>query len=175
MGAEALELTGDKCQFRHFRFAPNSQVRVKSRVLAMKPSTKTCGWVNNPPLAGAAHRSVDQMFDYFPRLQERRHTSAGSVSADEQQMCRPLLGNPLVILIHEPTEGLAPTIVAQVGECIKDMHAKGVCVVLVEQKQAIALKVSTQVCVMGHGRIAFEGTPWQLVADRKLLADWLAV
>lgn len=127
---------------------------------------------------GAVQWTVEHMFDYFPRLKERRNTSAGSLSGGEQQMltmCRSLLGNPLVILIDEPTEGLAPKIVAQVGECIKDMHTKGVSVVLVEQKLAIALKVSTRVCVMGHGRIVFEGTPQQLVEDRKLQADWLAV
>jgi branched-chain amino acid transport system ATP-binding protein len=131
-----------------------------------------------PPVAGAVRWTVEHMFDYFPRLKERRNTSAGSLSGGEQQMltmCRSLLGNPLVMLIDEPTEGLAPKIVAQVGECIRDMHAKGVSVVLVEQKLAIALKVSTRVCVMGHGRIVFEGTPQQLVEDRKLQADWLAV
>jgi branched-chain amino acid transport system ATP-binding protein len=131
-----------------------------------------------PPVEGAVSWTVDHMFDYFPRLKERRNTSAGSLSGGEQQMltmCRSLLGNPLVMLIDEPTEGLAPKIVAQVGECIKDMHAKGVSVVLVEQKLAIALKVSTRVCVMGHGQIVFEGTPQQLVDDRQLQADWLAV
>jgi branched-chain amino acid transport system ATP-binding protein len=131
-----------------------------------------------PGAPGAVRWTVEHMFDYFPRLKERRNTSAGSLSGGEQQMltmCRSLLGNPLVMLIDEPTEGLAPKIVAQVGECIKDMHAKGVSVVLVEQKLAIALKVSTRVCVMGHGRIVFEGTPQQLLADQKLLADWLAV
>lgn len=131
-----------------------------------------------PGTPGAMQWTVEHMFDYFPRLKERRNTNAGSLSGGEQQMltmCRSLLGNPLVMLIDEPTEGLAPKIVAQVGECIKDMHAKGVSVVLVEQKLAIALKVSTRVCVMGHGRIVFEGTPQQLVADQKLLADWLAV
>lgn len=131
-----------------------------------------------PPVDGAVHWTVDHMFDYFPRLKERRNTSAGSLSGGEQQMltmCRSLLGNPLVMLIDEPTEGLAPKIVTQVGECIKDMHAKGVSVVLVEQKLAIALKVSSRVCVMGHGRIVFEGTPQALVEDRQLLADWLAV
>ena len=90
-------------------------------------------------------------------------------------MCRSLLGNPLLILIDEPTEGLAPKIVAQVAECIKDMRSKGVSVVLVEQKLAIALKVSSRVCVMGHGRIVFEGTPQQLAADDALLSEWLAV
>jgi branched-chain amino acid transport system ATP-binding protein len=90
-------------------------------------------------------------------------------------ICRSLLGNPLAILIDEPTEGLAPKIVAQVGECIQDMRRQGVSVVLVEQKLAIALKVSSRVCVMGHGRIVFEGTPAQLEADRDLLSQWLAV
>ena len=127
---------------------------------------------------GATRWTAEDMFDYFPRLKERRNTKAGSLSGGEQQMltiCRSLLGNPLVILIDEPTEGLAPKVVATVAESIKDMQRKGVSVVLVEQKLAIALKVSSRVCVMGHGRIVFEGTPKQLVEDQKLLADWLAV
>jgi branched-chain amino acid transport system ATP-binding protein len=131
-----------------------------------------------PPVPGAQRWTVEQMFDYFPRLKERRNTKAGSLSGGEQQMltiCRSLLGNPLLMLIDEPTEGLAPKIVAQVGECIRDMHRRGVSVVLVEQKLAIALKVSTRVCVMGHGRIVFEGSPQQLESDRPLLAQWLAV
>jgi branched-chain amino acid transport system ATP-binding protein len=131
-----------------------------------------------PPVDGAHQWTVEQMFDYFPLLKERRNTAAGSLSGGEQQMltiCRSLLGNPLVILIDEPTEGLAPKIVTAVGESIKDMHRKGVSVVLVEQKLAIAFKVSTRVCVMGHGRIVFEGIPEQLVSNKKLLSDWLAV
>ncbi|MDM0005525.1 ABC transporter ATP-binding protein [Variovorax sp. J22G73] len=131
------------------------------------------------PAAGGAHRwTIEQMFDYFPRLKERRNTKAGSMSGGEQQMltmCRSLLGNPQVMLIDEPTEGLAPKIVAQVGECIVDMHRKGLSVVLVEQKLAIALKVSTRVCVMGHGRIVFEGSPQALMSDQKLVSEWLAV
>ncbi|HEY0817553.1 MAG TPA: ABC transporter ATP-binding protein [Rhizobacter sp.] len=131
-----------------------------------------------PAVPGANRWTVESMFDYFPRLKERRNTKAGSLSGGEQQMltiCRSLLGNPLVVLIDEPTEGLAPKIVAAVAECIQDMHRKGVSVVLVEQKLAIALKVSTRVCVMGHGQIVFEGTPHQLSSDEKLLAEWLAV
>ena len=127
---------------------------------------------------GATQWVAEDMFNYFPHLRERRNTKAGSLSGGEQQMltiCRSLLGNPLVILIDEPTEGSAPKIVAAVAECIKDMQHKGVSVVLVEQKLAIALKVSSRVCVMGHGRIVFEGTPKQLIEDQKLLADWLAV
>jgi branched-chain amino acid transport system ATP-binding protein len=131
-----------------------------------------------PAVTGAYRWTVEQMFDYFPRLKERRNTRAGSMSGGEQQMltiCRSLLGNPLVILIDEPTEGLAPKIVAQVGECIRDMHSKGVSVILVEQKLVIALKVSTRVCVMGHGRIVYEGAPQELAANEQLLAEWLAV
>ncbi|WP_454724524.1 MULTISPECIES: ABC transporter ATP-binding protein [Cupriavidus] len=127
---------------------------------------------------GAPRWTFEQMFDYFPRLKERRNTKAGSLSGGEQQMltmCRSLLGNPLVILIDEPTEGLAPKIVAVVGEAIQDIHRRGVSVVLVEQKLAIALKVSSRVCVMGHGRIVYEGTPAQLTSNTQLMKDWLAV
>jgi branched-chain amino acid transport system ATP-binding protein len=128
--------------------------------------------------AGGTRWTTEDMFGYFPRLKERRNTRAGSLSGGEQQMltiCRSLLGNPRVILIDEPTEGLAPKIVAAVADCIRDMHRRGVSVLLVEQKLAIALKVSTRVFVMGHGRIVFEGTPQQLADDDQLLADWLAV
>ena len=131
-----------------------------------------------PPVAEAQRWTTAQMFEYFPRLRERRNTKAGSLSGGEQQMltiCRALLGNPLAILIDEPTEGLAPKIVAQVGESIEDMRRRGLSVVLVEQKLAIALKVSTRVCVMGHGRIVYEGSPQQILADRDVLSRWLAV
>ena len=131
-----------------------------------------------PAVQGAVQWTIEQMFDYFPRLKERRNTKAGSLSGGEQQMltiCRSLLGNPLVLLVDEPTEGLAPKIVTAVGECIRDMHRRGVSVVLVEQKLAIALKVSTRVCVMGHGRIVFEGMPAELSSNEQLLTDWLAV
>jgi branched-chain amino acid transport system ATP-binding protein len=131
-----------------------------------------------PPVAEAQRWTTAQMFEYFPRLRERRNTKAGSLSGGEQQMltiCRALLGNPLAILIDEPTEGLAPKIVAQVGESIEDMRRRGLSVVLVEQKLAIALKVSSRVCVMGHGRIVYEGSPQQILADRDVLSRWLAV
>jgi len=131
-----------------------------------------------PAVASAVRWSIEQMFDYFPRLKERRRTLAGSLSGGEQQMltmCRSLLGNPLAILIDEPTEGLAPKIVQQVAECIQDMQRRGVSVVLVEQKLAIALKVSNRVCVMGHGHIVFEGRPEQLQSDHAMQRQWLAV
>lgn len=127
---------------------------------------------------GASKWTVERMFEYFPRLKERRNTRAGSLSGGEQQMltiCRSLLGNPLAILIDEPTEGLAPKIVAVVGEVIRDINRQGVSVLLVEQKLTIALKVSHRVCVMGHGRIVFEGTPDELQQHPTLKEEWLAV
>ena len=122
--------------------------------------------------------TVEQMFDYFPSLKERRNTKAGSLSGGEQQMltiCRSILGNPQVILIDEPTEGLAPKLVEIVRDAIRDFHRRGVSVVLVEQKLAIALKVSSRVCVMGHGRIVFEGAPAELTSNPQVMKDWLAV
>ncbi|SDE99740.1 ABC transporter ATP-binding protein [Limimaricola pyoseonensis] len=127
---------------------------------------------------GATRWEVKEMFTYFPRLRERRNTRAGSLSGGEQQMltmCRSLLGNPLVMLIDEPTEGLAPKIVAVVGEVIEDINRRGVSVVLVEQKLSIALKVSNRLCVMGHGQIVFEGTPAELEGRPDVTEEWLAV
>jgi branched-chain amino acid transport system ATP-binding protein len=131
-----------------------------------------------PPAEGASAWTVGQMFDYFPNLKERRKTKASNISGGEQQMltiCRSLLGNPKVLLIDEPTEGLAPKTVSIVEEAIRDIHQRGVSVVLVEQKLAIALKVSSHVCVMGHGQIVFEGTPDDLINNPQLLKKWLAV
>jgi branched-chain amino acid transport system ATP-binding protein len=131
-----------------------------------------------PPHEDTPARTVEQMFDYFPPLKERRNTRGGKLSGGEQQMltlCRSLLRNPKVLLIDEPTEGLAPKIVRVVGEAIRDIDRRGVSVVLVEQKMAIAFKVSTHVCVMGHGRIVFEGTPHELTNNPPLLKAWVAV
>lgn len=127
---------------------------------------------------GVPEWTIEQMFDYFPRLKERRNTQAGNLSGGEQQMltmCRSLLGNPKIILIDEPTEGLAPKIVTIVGEAIQDIHRRGVSVVLVEQKLTIALKISTRVCLLGHGHIVFSGSPDELTGNPQLLKDWLAV
>jgi len=126
----------------------------------------------------APHWTAAQMFDYFPRLKERSSTRAGNLSGGEQQMltmCRSLLGNPKVMLIDEPTEGLAPKVVEVIAEVIRDIHKRGVSVVLVEQKLTIALKVSTRVSVMGHGRIVFEGPPAQLHERQDVVQEWLAV
>ncbi|MBC3868636.1 MULTISPECIES: ABC transporter ATP-binding protein [Undibacterium] len=122
--------------------------------------------------------SMEDMYQMFPRLKERRNTPAGVMSGGEQQMltlCRTLMGDPDLIMIDEPTEGLAPKIVELVGEYLKELKNRGVSVLLVEQKLAIALEISQRVYVMGHGSIVFEGTPDDLRANEKIRQEWLEV
>ncbi|NHZ43766.1 ABC transporter ATP-binding protein [Massilia aquatica] len=128
---------------------------------------------------GVAGRwSLDDMYKMFPRLLERRTVAAGFLSGGEQQMltlCRSLMGDPDLIMIDEPTEGLAPKIVALVAEYLLALKEKGISVLLVEQKLAIALEISQRVYVMGHGAIVFEGTPQELKADAAVRKEWLEV
>ncbi|MGB3719568.1 MAG: ABC transporter ATP-binding protein [Proteobacteria bacterium] len=131
-----------------------------------------------PPRNGGTAWTIEDMYQYFPRLKERRHNKAGTLSGGEQQMltiCRSLLGNPRVLLIDEPTEGLAPKIVEVVMEVILDIKKRGVAVVLVEQKLTIALKVAQKIFVMGHGEIVFEGTPDELRSRPDVRRNWLEV
>ena len=122
--------------------------------------------------------SFEDMYKMFPRLRERQHTEAGVLSGGEQQMltlCRTLMGDPDLIMIDEPTEGLAPAIVQLVAEYLMELKRRGICVVLVEQKLAIALQISDRVYVMGDRRIVFEGTPAELKADANIRKEWLEV
>ena len=122
--------------------------------------------------------SFDDMYGMFPRLKERQHTEAGVLSGGEQQMltlCRTLMGDPDLIMIDEPTEGLAPKIVELVAEYLRELKRRGVSVLLVEQKLTIALQVSERCLVMGHGQIVFEGTPADLKAASEVRKEWLEV
>ncbi|AUM75869.1 ABC transporter ATP-binding protein [Paracoccus jeotgali] len=121
---------------------------------------------------------LDDIFRMFPRMQERRNVPAGVLSGGEQQMLtlgRTLMGDPDLILIDEPTEGLAPMVVAQVGEYLQEMKAQNISVLLVEQKLDIALKISQRIYVMGHGAIAFAGTPAELHDNQDVRKEWLEV
>jgi len=122
--------------------------------------------------------TFDDVYKLFPNLKERQSTLAGVLSGGEQQMltmCRTLMGDPDLILIDEPTEGLAPKLVEQVGQLLGEIARRGVAILLVEQKLTIALKISQRLYVMGHGRIVSEGTPAMLNADAGIRKEWLEV
>jgi len=122
--------------------------------------------------------SMDDMFELFPRLKERANTPGGVLSGGEQQMltmCRTLMGDPELVMIDEPTEGLAPKIVVQVGNFLAAIKERGISILLIEQKLAIAMDISQRVYVMGHGKIVFEGTPRDLRDNEAIRKEWLEV
>lgn len=129
--------------------------------------------------SGPAGRwSMEDIFALFPVLRTRAETPAGALSGGEQQMltiCRTLIGDPDLIMVDEPTEGLAPKMVAAVGALLKRIAARGVSILLVEQKLVIALEISDRLYVMGHGEIVFEGTPKGLLDAPDVRAEWLEV
>ena len=125
-----------------------------------------------------ARWKLADMYRLFPRLEERARVEAGMISGGEQQMltlCRTLMGDPDLIMIDEPTEGLAPKIVELVAELFSEIKNRGVSILLVEQKLAIALKISQRLYVMGHGHIVFEGTPLELRENSTIRKEWLEV
>ena len=122
--------------------------------------------------------SFDDMFALFPLLRERQDNLAGILSGGEQQMLtmgRTLMGDPELVIIDEPTEGLAPMLVTQVGRFLDEIARRGVSILLVEQKLTIALKISHRVYVMGHGHIVFDGTPADLAANAAVRKENLEV
>jgi branched-chain amino acid transport system ATP-binding protein len=125
-----------------------------------------------------ARWACEDMYALFPLLKQRAHTQAGVLSGGEQQMlslCRTLMGDPELIVIDEPTEGLAPQLVEQVGRFLQALKACGVSVLLIEQKLTIALSISERVLLMGHGRIVFEGPPQALSEQAGVRQEWLEV
>ena len=121
---------------------------------------------------------IEDMLAMFPNLAARADTTAGVLSGGEKQMltiCRTLMGDPELIMIDEPTEGLAPLIVVKVAELICEIARRGVAILLVEQKLKIALEISVRVYVMGHGAIVFEGTPGELKTNQAIRREWLEV
>lgn len=132
--------------------------------------------IKNPRKPG--RWKLDDMLEMFPNLSRRADTAAGVLSGGEKQMltmCRTLMGDPELIIIDEPTEGLAPIIVQQVGDLIAHIASAGLAILLIEQKLSIALRISHRLYVMGHGQIVFEGTPDQLKANEAVRKDWLEV
>jgi branched-chain amino acid transport system ATP-binding protein len=130
------------------------------------------------PGACSASWTMSDMFRLFPVLKERADTPAGVLSGGEQKMlamCRTLMGNPDLIMVDEPTEGLSPMMVEHVRRLLEEIAKRGVAILLVEQKLTIALKISSRLYVMGHGRIVFEGTPAALEAATEVRKEWLEV
>jgi branched-chain amino acid transport system ATP-binding protein len=122
--------------------------------------------------------TFEDVYKLFPNLGARQDVSAGVLSGGEQQMltmCRTLMGDPDLILIDEPTEGLAPKLVEQVGELLAEISRRGVAILLIEQKLGIALKISSRLYVMGHGRIVFQGKPDDFGANSAVRKEWLEV
>ena len=122
--------------------------------------------------------NFEDVYTIFPNLGERQDNPAGVLSGGEQQMltmCRALMGDPDLVIIDEPTEGLAPKLVEQVGRLLDEIASRGVSILLVEQKLTLAMRISKRLYVMGHGRIVFEGTPAGLMANEAVRKEWLEV
>lgn len=135
-------------------------------ILGLKPGRKESRW------------GLEQTWQLFPQLKERADAPGGALSGGEQQMltiCRTLMGDPDLIMIDEPTEGLAPQMVERIGELLQQIAERGISILLVEQRLVIALRISHRVYVMGHGRMVFEGTPDELMANEDVRREWLEV
>ena len=136
-------------------------------------------------LVAQQHRSqsanlwnVDRIYDMFPRLRERHRQFAGTLSGGEQQMLaigRALMGNPRVLLLDEPSEGLAPLIVAEVGRTIRRLKDQGQSIVLVEQNRQLALDVADQAVILNTGRCVFSGEANELVNNEELITQNLGI
>ncbi len=144
---------------------PTLTVR-QNLILGMKSPKQTGRW------------SMDDMFQMFPNLGERADVQGGVLSGGEQQMltiCRTLMGDPDLVMIDEPTEGLAPKLVEQVSGLLSEIAGRGVAILLVEQKLAIAMKISHRLYIMGHGAIQWQGTPAELSENSPIRQEWLEV
>lgn len=122
--------------------------------------------------------TLERIFGLFPRLEERQQQLAGSLSGGEQQMLalgRALMGNPRVLLLDEPSEGLAPLIVAEVGRTIALLKQEGQSIVLVEQNSNLALSLADEVVILNTGRVVFSGPASEVVGNDALISQHLGV
>lgn len=171
-GVELLGLASYRIAHRGLGYVPENRdifptLTVRQNLeLGLKARSRTGRW------------SVADVFALFPRLAERADTAGGVLSGGEQQMltlARTLMGDPDLVMIDEPTEGLAPKIVELVAGLFREIKRRGIAILLVEQKLAIALDLSERLYVMGHGQIVFEGTPAELKGDALVRREWLEV
>jgi len=163
--AYAIARLGIGCVPEHRDIFPGLTVR-QNLLLGVKPGQNATRW------------TLDDMFRLFPALAERSGVPGGVLSGGEQQMlsiCRSLLGNPALIMVDEPTEGLAPRLVEQVAQLLQEVASRGTAILLVEQKLSFALRISQRVYVMGRGQIVYEGTPQALLQNADVRQEWLEV
>ncbi len=178
-GEDILGLAAFRVAHKGLGYVPENRdvfptLTVRQNLLLGEKRSRAAG----RPESGASHWTIDDVFDLFPRLRERADTAAGVLSGGEQQMltlCRTLMGGPELVMIDEPTEGLAPRIVDQVANLLVEIRKRGAGILLVEQKLAIALDVSERLYVMGHGAIVFEGAPADLRSNAAMRREWLEV
>jgi branched-chain amino acid transport system ATP-binding protein len=148
------------------RIFPSLTVRENLLVAQQRQNTTAKPW------------NVERIYDLFPRLRERHAQFAGTLSGGEQQMLaigRALMGNPRVLLLDEPSEGLAPLIVAEVGRTIRRLKQEGQSIVLVEQNRQLALEVADQAVILNTGRCVFAGNALDVLNDEELIAQNLGV
>jgi len=160
-----IAMRGIGCVPEHREIFPGLTVR-QNLLLGIKPGQKASRW------------SLEDMFRLFPALGERADVPGGVLSGGEQQMlciCRALMGDPALLLVDEPTEGLAPQVVERVAQLLVEIASKGVAILLVEQKLGIAPRISRRVYVMGQGQIVYEGTPAALLESDAVRREWLQV
>ena len=122
--------------------------------------------------------TIEKVYKYFPALQARERQKGGHLSGGEQQMltiARTLMGNPEVLLIDEPTEGLAPLIVRTVEQVIRDIHRRGIAILLVEQNMRVALRLADRIYVIAKGMIVFHGTCEELERAHEIREKYLEV
>jgi branched-chain amino acid transport system ATP-binding protein len=122
--------------------------------------------------------TLDDACTLFPVLRERASVKAGALSGGEQQMlslARALAGDPSLVVVDEPAEGLAPDRVAQVGACLATLRARGVAILLIEERMTIARMLDARVAVMGRGVVRFEGALDTLTRNQRVVDEWLAV
>jgi branched-chain amino acid transport system ATP-binding protein len=122
--------------------------------------------------------TMRRVFELFPILEARANTPGGVLSGGEQQIlsiCRTLMGDPDLVMVDEPTEGLSPQLVGVMRELLESIAAQGVAILLIEQRLTIALAISHRLYVVGHGRIVFEGTPRDLRDNEGVRREWLEV
>lgn len=126
----------------------------------------------------AVRFTLDDALHVFPVLGERALVKAGALSGGEQQMlalARTLVGDPRLVIIDEPAEGLAPQVVTQLAECLATLKQRGVAMLLIEQRMTIARALANRVAVMGHGAIVFDGSFDDLANDERITNDWLSI